>query len=146
MIGNQIIIIIMLSTFTSTRPSRLEVCPSLCRVCVCVCVCVCVYDRERGRGSQISTEVSACFQSTNHRPEASFIDFFPPKGETEVWGWCSLTTLNVTHKSHHTQLKPPQRNHRHINVCLPALCCWRWIVWCMHVSCFHCDVHSCFEL
>ena len=30
--------------------------------------------------------------------------------------------------------------------CLPALCCWRWIVWCMHVSCFDCDVHSCFEL
>ena len=30
--------------------------------------------------------------------------------------------------------------------CLPALCCWRWIVWCMHISCFNCDVHSCFEL
>ena len=30
--------------------------------------------------------------------------------------------------------------------CLPALCCWRWIVWCMHVSCFDCDVHSCFGL
>ena len=30
--------------------------------------------------------------------------------------------------------------------CLPALCCWRWIVWCMHVSCFDSDVHSCFEL
>ena len=30
--------------------------------------------------------------------------------------------------------------------CLPALCCWRWIVWCMHVSCIDSDVHSCFEL
>ena len=29
---------------------------------------------------------------------------------------------------------------------LPALCCWRWIIWCMHVWCFHYDVHSCFEL
>ena len=27
--------------------------------------------------------------------------------------------------------------------CLPALCCWRWIVWCMHVSCIDSDVHSC---
>ena len=27
-----------------------------------------------------------------------------------------------------------------------ALCCWRWIVWCMHVSCIDSDVHSCFEL
>ena len=30
--------------------------------------------------------------------------------------------------------------------CLPALCCWCWIVWCMHVSCIDSDVHSCFEL
>ena len=30
--------------------------------------------------------------------------------------------------------------------CLPELCCWRWIVWCMHVSCIDTDVHSCFEL
>ena len=30
--------------------------------------------------------------------------------------------------------------------CWPALCCWRWIVWCMHVSCVDSDVHSCFEL
>ena len=30
--------------------------------------------------------------------------------------------------------------------CLPALCCWCWIVWWMHVSCFDCDLHSCFEL
>ena len=30
--------------------------------------------------------------------------------------------------------------------CLPELCCWRWIVWCMHVSCTDSDVHSCFEL
>ena len=30
--------------------------------------------------------------------------------------------------------------------CLPALCCWRWIVWCVHISCFDRDVHSCFEL
>ena len=30
--------------------------------------------------------------------------------------------------------------------CLPALCCWRWTVWCMHASCFDCDVHCCFEL
>ena len=30
--------------------------------------------------------------------------------------------------------------------CLPALCCCRWIVWCMHVSCIDSEVHSCFEL
>ena len=30
--------------------------------------------------------------------------------------------------------------------CLPALCCWHWIVWCMHVSCIDSDVHSCLEL
>ena len=30
--------------------------------------------------------------------------------------------------------------------CLPAPCCWRWIVWCMHVSCTDSDIHSCFEL
>ena len=30
--------------------------------------------------------------------------------------------------------------------CLPALCCWRWVVWCMHVWCVDSDVHSCFEL
>ena len=30
--------------------------------------------------------------------------------------------------------------------CLPALRCWRWIVWCMHVSCTDSDVQSCFEL
>ena len=30
--------------------------------------------------------------------------------------------------------------------CLPALCCWRWIVWCMHVSCIDSDVDSCFRL
>ena len=30
--------------------------------------------------------------------------------------------------------------------CLPALCCWCWIVWWMHVSCFDCNLHSCFEL
>ena len=30
--------------------------------------------------------------------------------------------------------------------CLPALCYWLWIAWCMHVSCIDSDVHSCFEL
>ena len=30
--------------------------------------------------------------------------------------------------------------------CLSVLRCWRWIVWCMHVSCTDSDVHSCFEL
>ena len=30
--------------------------------------------------------------------------------------------------------------------CFPAFCCWRWIVWCLHVSSFDSDVHSCFEL
>ena len=30
--------------------------------------------------------------------------------------------------------------------CLPALCCWRGIVWCMRVSCIDFDVHSGFEL
>ena len=30
--------------------------------------------------------------------------------------------------------------------CVPALCCWCWIIWCMHVSCPDSDVHSCFEL
>ena len=27
--------------------------------------------------------------------------------------------------------------------CLPALCCWHWIVWCMHVLYIDSDVHSC---
>ena len=30
--------------------------------------------------------------------------------------------------------------------CLPALCCWLWIVWLMHVLCIDSDVNSCFEL
>ena len=30
--------------------------------------------------------------------------------------------------------------------CLPALCCWRWVVWCVRVTCVDSDVHSCFEL
>ena len=30
--------------------------------------------------------------------------------------------------------------------CLPVICCWHWIVWCMHVSCIDSDVHSRFEL
>ena len=35
---------------------------------------------------------------------------------------------------------------RLVYACLSALCCWRWIVWCMLVSCIDSDVHSCFEL
>ena len=30
--------------------------------------------------------------------------------------------------------------------CLPALGCWRWIVWCMYVSCTDSNVRSCLEL
>ena len=30
--------------------------------------------------------------------------------------------------------------------CLPAHCCWRWIIWLMHVLCIDSDVNSCFEL
>ena len=34
-----------------------------------------------------------------------------------------------------------------LGVCmLPAPCCWRGTVWCMHVLCFDWDVHSCFDL
>ena len=33
-----------------------------------------------------------------------------------------------------------------VPICFPALCCWCWIIWCMHVLCIDSDVHSCFEL
>ena len=33
-----------------------------------------------------------------------------------------------------------------LGVCmLPAPCCWRGTVWCMHVLCFDWDVHSCLD-
>ena len=68
-----------------------------------------------------------------------------------IWlSWCSLhliCSLEMCPWSMYSCIACFDRiNCSGMCTCLPALCCWRWIVWCMPISCFDCDVHSRFEL